>query len=603
MPVALRRRLHCHYCGRRSAQTHLRTFKCENCEAVNHLDENGDIKDPPTTAAATPTRYANPQPFRTSSIFCATCIKNQEIVERLIANYVPDERDSKYRAAMAGLPEYKERLHRDYPQCCANCEPRARAQMAAATRAAAAENLRVQVQKSKLKRAASMIDFRALIVGCARLGYFASIIVQLLWHYFGSQATSAETYRGPAQCFAEWPAPKNCYDGVRDLVPYALALGIFCIWWNPAWAEKLRAREGWLVGLGRFYTLQIAILVLRVAAWVKVPSANISHQQRTTVHAMLLIVLTTLTGYSMTVIRLNTPPPIDWSYEPPHCSLASPQRQNLRPWQPPTPPVEDEDAMDWAPSQNFQPRPEPAPRVPEPSPFFGKLPALGRGMNETLEPKQPIGIPPGFFDNRGPLLEQRRASIPAPMAEPSFFPTSVDTGLESLFGSVFSLGSDRQSASSNSTYASTAFAQPAATPRAANSQQRRPPPVYHTPRAAAPASTVDSVSTTFSLIISVFLLGLWLISERLLIAFPNLRLYILGSATLLPMIRLVMDRAIWSGVYAGVMGLLAVSIVAGTVPEDTAFSAGATLLALDVLGVLASKTRGAIMSSQGRQYL
>jgi primosomal protein N' len=42
MPVKLRRRLQCHYCGQRSAQTHLRTFKCENCEAINHLDGVSD---------------------------------------------------------------------------------------------------------------------------------------------------------------------------------------------------------------------------------------------------------------------------------------------------------------------------------------------------------------------------------------------------------------------------------------------------------------------------------------------------------------------------------------------------------------------------------
>lgn len=42
----LRRHLVCFYCGRRSAKNHVtgtRKWECENCEAVNHLDEVGNF--------------------------------------------------------------------------------------------------------------------------------------------------------------------------------------------------------------------------------------------------------------------------------------------------------------------------------------------------------------------------------------------------------------------------------------------------------------------------------------------------------------------------------------------------------------------------------
>lgn len=45
MPV-FRRRLYCHYCGKKSNQTNLRTFECEHCEAVNYLDKVSPVVTP-----------------------------------------------------------------------------------------------------------------------------------------------------------------------------------------------------------------------------------------------------------------------------------------------------------------------------------------------------------------------------------------------------------------------------------------------------------------------------------------------------------------------------------------------------------------------------
>ena len=485
------------------------------------ISQNGDITDPPASTVSASIQFANPQPFEVESIFCRTCVKNQEIVARLLANYLPDEDAPGYRAALNGLPAYEERLHRDYPQCCARCEPQARYQLTAATKAAAADNMRLQMQRSKLRRTDSLVDFRSLLLQSARIGYFVSILMQLLWHFFNTQPSSTTPCRGPAHCFAEWPAPIECRQTIAAWVPHATIAGLFFIWWNPGWSRKLHVREGRLIGLGQFYTVQVMIMIIRVGGWPILRGLIATDQKNMIIHSVLLVVLTMLTVYGLSVIRLDTTPLVDWTYEPPSLvseaqyipptspevptfpvtHLGSTQAQDKQAWRPPTPPVEDEDAMDWTPSQNFQPvrRQE---KVAAPSPFFGRLPTLPGGMRRQ-EPKQAIGLPPGFFDNRATLPMQRRPSIPKPMAEPSFFPSSVDTGLENLFGQVFSLGDGSSTSARRTSTQSGPRSQ--AFPVPENVQQA----TLHEP---APSS---NVATIFLVISALILLGIWVVSERL----------------------------------------------------------------------------------------
>lgn len=252
------------------------------------------------------------------------------------------------------------------------------------------------------------------------------------------------------------------------------------------------------------------------------------------IHTVALILLLILSGYALQSVKVDATPLVNWDFEVPKLvserqyvpppapteqiipfdSFASAARQDLQPWQPPTPPVE-EDAMDWTPSQTFDPPKQPRFRNIGPTPFHGTLPALSKGnvKTGTKESRQAIGIPPGHFDKRD-RLPPKETPVPA-MAEPRFFPQGVDTGLENIFDSVFSLKDDAV----------------------------KPGTVGMPPDQEVPATTTSAPATTVSLFQCAYLLivlSLWLTSDHLSVAFPNIKLFVLMSAMLVPCVRLVM---------------------------------------------------------------
>ena len=138
MPL-LRRRIRCHFCNQQSRETVAqipRTYMCPQCDAVNYFDEvhfptipvslachvhmgfftdnhqRGHVTDPPTediaAAPAAAFHYANALPFPRSSspvmppepepepLFCNACQRNQLLLNKTLAEYLPDEDDPEY---------------------------------------------------------------------------------------------------------------------------------------------------------------------------------------------------------------------------------------------------------------------------------------------------------------------------------------------------------------------------------------------------------------------------------------------------------------------------------------------------------------------------
>lgn len=177
--------------------------------------------------------------------------------------------------------------------------------------------------------------------------------------------------------------------------------------------------------------------------------------------------------------RLRTRPP----FQPQAFSLndLAPDRSRSRPppYNPPTPPPDEDDfeEMDWTPSQ--QPLPPasnyrmPAPKIAvQPSPFYGRLPPAPLSQAHKLRnpPNQPtfrqasVAQKQSFF-NRGrshleaddiseassecfdsPTKSIIRSEVASPrFAEPRFFPPSDyerNTGLESIFSKTFSIAEE-----------------------------------------------------------------------------------------------------------------------------------------------------------------
>jgi len=513
MPVQLRQRLTCHYCGKRSrlSKKEGRKFRCEQCLAVNFFDEvrtlrllltalltciqNGDIADVPPEEAVPSHHFARAvdlpgNPTETSfqsSIFCSTCIKNQQLYTSALSEFLPDSDDPNYDQCEAALPEFKKRLEERYPQCCARCEPLVTAQLQQAAYNARSDHLRRVLEKSRARKIGSRWGWRSLVVNTAAAGYFSSLAVQLLWHAYGSQADaarSAGTIR-PSTCLRRPPLPPECVASLEHWMPLSLGLGLLCVWWNPKWQHKLRNNEGRLVGLRKFYVVQLCLLTLRFLAWVIMQDMALPLRVQSILHSVFLVMITMVAGWSLLgIVKVDTTPLVNWYQEtapllspnqfvPPPAplrslqspyqpsdglsheltvqDLAGPTTPELRSWRPPTPPADDSDAMDWTPSQpSFQPQlKEIRHKSSAPTPFYGTLPAMpGKWtrVNNTKPQstaKKAIGLPPGFFDRpREEMNFQARQLVTeqVPLAQPKFFPHgNADTGLENIFASVFSL--------------------------------------------------------------------------------------------------------------------------------------------------------------------
>ncbi|KAK5947113.1 hypothetical protein PMZ80_001260 [Knufia obscura] len=486
MPVTLRKRLQCHYCGKRlnTARRERNKIHCDSCSADNFFDENNNIVDVPATEAS---RSANgshlPEIESESDIFCKTCLTNQSFYVRALADYLPDDDDPKYQEFEDALPQFKKELDLRYPRCCAQCAPRVQAQIQNANYNARTDHVRRLMNRSHNRRPSPQIRLRSLLIAAAGIGHTSSLAVQLLWHALSSQTSPADVVLGltPRQCLRQWPVPAECTNYAASLLPVSLIVGLLCIWWNPHWQHRLIGREGRLTGLRKYYLLQLAVLSIRFTAWAVVKDLPAIMQYSPAVHTVLFGSLAMLSAYSwFGVIRVDTTPLVDWhtvqqplvdpnQFHPPVQQLEAPppsqDRQRFQiealggqtqpayqPWRPPTPPSS-ADSMDWTPTShhfNLQPR-LPKPKFDQPSPFYGSLPAAPqRGSLNPKRPappqqKQALGVPPGFFGlsksrDEGP---HNQSSEPAggSFAPPRFFAheREADTGLENIFDKMFSV--------------------------------------------------------------------------------------------------------------------------------------------------------------------
>ncbi|KIX05046.1 uncharacterized protein Z518_05918 [Rhinocladiella mackenziei CBS 650.93] len=493
MPIQLRQRLDCHYCGRRSklSKKQDRKFKCEHCLAVNFFDENGEIADVPLEEAA-PEQQRFAQPVVTDplvddfssqeSIFCSTCLKNQHLYTYNLSQFLPDPDDPDYEKLEAELPDYKKGLEQRYPQCCARCEPKVRARLHQATYNARSDHLRRVLETSRQRRVASRWGWRSLVVSAGGLGYFTSLAVQLAWHLYGSQVSGIHLVPGgrPMDCFTWRPFRPQCLDMTEPFVGLSLNLGLLCIWWNPKWQHKLANNEERLIGLNEYYLAQFALLGLRFSAWIVMCHMPLATKVKTALHACFAGAITLIAGWSsFGIIKVKGAPSVNWHEEPapllsknqfvpPALSqpqepfpdqdqpfnvgtLSTPPRPNYQAWRPPTPPDDSAELMDWTPSQpTFQPELKQVRyKSLGPSPFHGALPALNAqglrrqtGQNQSAS-KEAIGLPPGFFDRpeKSALPPRQQTSASEDIAQPKFFghDREADTGLENIFGTVFSL--------------------------------------------------------------------------------------------------------------------------------------------------------------------
>lgn len=450
MARLFRQKYVCFYCGIRSAQNHppkTRQWQCENCEAQNHLDEQGQITDPPPLDMIPDARFARPVPRPASpelastdtNLFCSACLKNQMIVTEILASA-----DSKHEEDSL---EYRRELEVRYPQVCSQCEPRVRERIRASKYVAKTDNLRRMMERSRGGgRDGGFWNWKNPIISLGAIGWCTSLAGQLLWDIQGVLMANREEIVGEddsssiSTCLQRgWTilhVTSNCsmkYDSAAGLT---LGLGLLFIWWNPRLKEKSRKGGVRMVGKAEYYQLQLMLLFLRFASWSVLRSPTYHSDARIVkaVHSLMLAITLVLTVISLRSIRLDFTPRVLFQDGPEplgtnaqgadaesHNMISNPPRQPdsyktqspayqrpfsvndlapsqpyQPPYNPPTPPPEDDEAeaMDWTPSQQSLPPAsiyrQPKPTRVEPSPFYGRLPQTPKSQAHKLRnPNQP----------------------------------------------------------------------------------------------------------------------------------------------------------------------------------------------------------------------
>jgi len=197
--------------------------------------------------------------------------------------------------------------------------------------------------------------------------------------------------------------------------------------------------------------------------------------------------------------------------------------------------------MEWEPTSTLQIKSRTVQSNPsdqQPSPFYGTLPSLPTNRllhpkSQSLpQPRQAIGVPPGFFDRAANNVPRTQASlIQSPgLAQPTFFPQSdreAETGLEGMFSSVFSLSKDPVEVLEQSR------------PHTMLDQNSRASTSLPKPRHAG--MTVARIVHNISAGVSLVSLLTWILMSYLSVSWPLIRLIITSLTAVIPVADVILD--------------------------------------------------------------
>ena len=512
-------------------------------------------------------------------------MKNQQLLTEALSNYLPPPDDPAYRQYEASLPDYKQNLEDRYPQVCAKCESKVKQRILQAGYYAKSDHLRRLMDRSKARQIANRWGWRSLIVRAGGSGYCASTAGQILWHALSALSDDRAEIRGASyggclvQSLKQQQPSTACSSLYAPVTGIAIVLGLLCIWWNPRWHHKLDGREGRLTGLQKYYNLQVILLLLRLGSWVwlrEPATSGVSEQNQRAAHSVFLVLELILTVYScLGVINLDTTPLVNWQASPapllsnrqyippqqsptqllsslstqlnarnpssfPVSNLASTNGRSHGVWRPPTPPEDDTNAMEWEPTSNLQIKHRTVWSKPvnQLSPFYGTLPSLPTNRllqpkyQSLPQPKQAIGVPPGFFDKApgGVSRNQMSPTYSLELAQPKFFPQSdreAETGLEGMFSNVFSLNRDPMEVREQ---------------LGPQSAQHENGATLVSQRNTADLSTIASrMIHGISTAVSIISLVTWIFMSYLSVSWPLIRLLITSLAAMIPVADAVLD--------------------------------------------------------------
>lgn len=308
-------------------------------------------------ATSLPRSSSPVMPLEPESLFCNTCQRNQLLLNKTLAEYLPDEDDPEYEKYAASLDAYRNELEDRYPQVCQDCLPRVQDQIRAAGYAAKADNLRRMIDRSREHSRTvhtSRQTWTLRIIALAKCIYICSVVVGLLWHAMGltmtieddvGADTDVEWTTCLAQAFSVRRAAYSCVMSPLSLrlLKTSLIADWSTIWWNPKLASKTNSITGRMRGLKSLWAIRAIVLTLRTAVYLywnvtRLHSANLSIFHNTNVALLVAMTLSfTLTWKTVRIVYTpvalpedtyipsapNTPQRPKSSYKPAHPQIST----------------------------------------------------------------------------------------------------------------------------------------------------------------------------------------------------------------------------------------------------------------------------------------
>jgi hypothetical protein len=331
----------------------VRSFSCPHCEAVNYLDERGEITDPPIEVHTTSVQYARPAMRATSpelaspdqELFCRECLKNQYMLTQALAEYLPPPNHPDYHKFEASIEQYRQDLEHRYPQVCADCLPKVRNRIRAAGYAAKTDHLRRNLEKTRkgfVQYGYSRWGWRNVLLFVAKQIYFISILLGVMWHAFGALMRAEDEMREEdgscmLRAFRQREVEPRCFEDLFEFAKWGWLCGLLTCWWNPKLSDKANGSGGRFRGLRTYLTLQAVVLAVRGFSLWHLQSVSLRRRDALSLfkaeHAFMTIFIVITTAISLRLVRIDYSPLFSFNdtIEP---TLPSPPRRTNNTHQP-----------------------------------------------------------------------------------------------------------------------------------------------------------------------------------------------------------------------------------------------------------------------------
>ncbi|WBW75554.1 inner nuclear membrane protein Ima1 [Schizosaccharomyces osmophilus] len=271
---AFKRCFSCNQYVKRSRNGSMKEWTCPLCEAPNHFDENGEVVDyrPPT-----PPSYETSAPnFLSRSVerkqikspFCENCLRNQLLVNRMLADFLPEQNHPDYKAYEAAFPKYKESLEEKFPIVCDSCYGPVHKQLETNNYEAKNHVLGQWLVQSKEKLystpSSNTSSFSSMIWILRGIGFFLFYSHAIGWHLYHSIIPSffppflQESLKKISKFFL-----LNLGVSQGAMITW---LGFFVIFWNPYWLVLSQDSSASLHGREQYIRSQFISTLIRLAS-------------------------------------------------------------------------------------------------------------------------------------------------------------------------------------------------------------------------------------------------------------------------------------------------------------------------------------------------